>query len=298
MSKKEWKISLQKQSTLQFQVYFANRENLHNIPKGILEILKEIKRKNPVLFNWSDNKILDYFISIILEIPEIFEEKNLDEFHARCREKLIEWEEGVKLPFEISKEQLEVFRKLFDEDDELKDQLKSTEAWKWTTSNQATFDELKKQLVKDWNNGVKCLTNQFNSQLALISDWSKEGIGFTLYEVLCGCTEGWKPDDVNYRFKTQCCQDKWRLIMAGGRYNSAIQSNYGPIEGDLLGIGSGLQRTRYFIASHPKVQVIMGHLPLVNLLSDRSRRRCVCKKAKCNKASSKRLSGKKAMSKG
>ena len=60
--------------------------------------------------------------------------------------------------------------------------------------------------------------------------------------------------------------------MAGGRYNSAIQSNYGPIEGDLLGIGSGLQRTRYFIASHPKVQVIMGHLPLVNLLSDRSRR--------------------------
>ena len=60
--------------------------------------------------------------------------------------------------------------------------------------------------------------------------------------------------------------------MAGGRYNSATQSNYGPIEGELLGMGSALQRTRYFIASHPKVQVITGHLPLVNLLSDRSRR--------------------------
>ena len=93
-----------------------------------------------------------------------------------------------------------------------------------------------------------------------------------LYEVICNCPEKWQPDNESYEFKTMCCPDKWRLIMAGGRYNSATEAGYAPVEGELLGIASALHRKRYFISGHPRVQVITDHRPLVNFLTDLSRR--------------------------
>ena len=59
--------------------------------------------------------------------------------------------------------------------DDLKDTLKSTKQWAWSKTNQITFESLKENLVKDCEKGIKCL----------ISDWSKAGSGFTLYEVTC-----------------------------------------------------------------------------------------------------------------
>ena len=34
--------------------------------------------------------------------------------------------------------------------------------------------------------------------------------------------------------------------MAGGRFNSETESNYAPLEGELLGIASALHKSRYF----------------------------------------------------
>ena len=124
--------------------------------------------------------------------------------------------------------------------EELKGTLKSTKQWEWSKSNQTTFESLKANLVKDCESGIKCLTSHGNTPLVIISDWSKSGSGFTLYEVTCDHLKNWdfKSKDID----TLCCPDKWRLIMAGGRFNSETEAGYAPVEGELLGIASALHK--------------------------------------------------------
>ena len=54
--------------------------------------------------------------------------------------------------------------------------------------------------------------------------------------------------------------------MAGGRFNSATEAGYAPVEGELLGIAAALHKTRYFERGHPNVTVITDHKPILNLL--------------------------------
>ena len=151
----------------------------------------------------------------------------------------------------------------------LKGTLKSTRQWNWTKSNQTTFESLKKHIIVDCEKGIKRLTSHSKTPLVVISDWSKSGSGFTLYEVTCEHPKSWnvKKDDI----KTLCCPENWRLIMAGGRFNSDTEAGYAPIEGELLGIASALHKTRYFISGHPDVYVVTDHKPILNLLQDRTR---------------------------
>ena len=95
--------------------------------------------------------------------------------------------------------------------------------------NHAIFKELKKNIVIDCGKGIKRLTSHSDTPLVLISDWSKSGSGFTLYEVTCEHPKKWNvlKDDV----KTLCCPEHWRMIMAGGRFNSETESGYAPVEG-------------------------------------------------------------------
>ena len=71
--------------------------------------------------------------------------------------------------------------------------------------------------------------------------------------------------------KVICCPDQWRLIIAGGHFNSDTEAGYAPVEGELLGIASVLHKTRYFVSGHPNVTVITDHKPIINLLQDRTR---------------------------
>merc|ERR1712105_424075 len=153
--------------------------------------------------------------------------------------------------------------------EELKGTLKSTRAWAWTTQNETSFEKLKKNIVTDCEKGIKRLTSHGETPLVVISDWSKSGSGFTLYEVTCEHPKSW--DVVKSDVKTLCCPENWRMIMAGGRFNSETEAGYAPIEGELLGIASALHKSRYFISGHPDVTVITDHKPILNLLQDRTR---------------------------
>ena len=152
--------------------------------------------------------------------------------------------------------------------EKLKDKMKSKIARSWTEANQKDFNEFKQLLVKDCEKGIYRLTSHRDSQLALKSDWSKNGSGFILYEITCKCPEKWNPDKEP---TVLCCPEKWRLIKAGGRFNSAAEAGYAPIEGELLGIASALHKTRYFVSGHPDVTIITDHNPILNLLQDRTR---------------------------
>ena len=69
--------------------------------------------------------------------------------------------------------------------EKLKEKMKSKISWSWDETNQKDFINFKQQLVKDCEKGIYRLTSHRDSQLALISDWSKNGSGFTLYEIMC-----------------------------------------------------------------------------------------------------------------
>merc|ERR1712237_22440 len=133
----------------------------------------------------------------------------------------------------------------------------------------ASFEKLKKSVVIDCEKGIKRLTSHADTPLVIISDWSKSGSGFTLYVVTCEHPKSW--DVLKSDVKTLCCPENWRMIMAGGRFNTETEAGYAPIEGELLGIACALYKTRYFVSGHPDVFVVTDHKPILNLLQDRTR---------------------------
>ena len=141
--------------------------------------------------------------------------------------------------------------------EELKDTVKSTRQWQWNPDNQKTFELLKTSLVKNCNKGIKRLTSHTDTPLVVISDWSKAGSGFTLYEATCKHPKEW--DVLSKEVKVLCCPSDWRLIMAGGRYNNETEAGYAPMEGELLGIASALHKSRYFVSGHSWVTVVTDH---------------------------------------
>ena len=152
--------------------------------------------------------------------------------------------------------------------EKLKGTLKSTKQWELSKSNQETFEKLKENIVVDCEKEIKRLTLHGDTPLVVISDWSKSGSGFTLYEVNCEHPKTW--DVQKNDIQILCCPDQWRLIMAGGRFNSEIEAGYTPVEGELLGIASALHKTRYFFSGHSNVTVITDHKPILNLLQDKN----------------------------
>ena len=59
-------------------------------------------------------------------------------------------------------------------------------------------------------------------------------------------------------------------MLAGGRFTTAAESNYKPIEGGALGVAYGLWKTRHFTLGCEKLLVAVDHKPLVKVLSDKN----------------------------
>ena len=91
------------------------------------------------------------------------------------------------------------------------------------------------------------------------TDWSKKGIGYLLAQKHCHCVDG----------SYGCCQDGWKITLAGSRFLSSTESNYAPIEGEALAVAWALEQTRFFTMGCPNLLVIVDHRPLVKILGDR-----------------------------
>ena len=59
--------------------------------------------------------------------------------------------------------------------------------------------------------------------------------------------------------------------MAGGRFNTETESNYTPLEGEMLGIASALHKSRYFTSGHPNLTIFTDHKPIVHIFNNTSR---------------------------
>ena len=69
----------------------------------------------------------------------------------------------------------------------------------------------------------------------LATDWSKEGLGFSLMQKHCKCSG---PPDPN------CGVGHWKIVFAGSKTTNGAQRRYCPVEGKCLATVYGLERCR------------------------------------------------------
>ena len=56
--------------------------------------------------------------------------------------------------------------------------------------------------------------------------------------------------------------------MVGSRFTNKAESNYAPIEGELLAVTYGLKKTRYYTLGSEKLTVCVDHKPLLGVLGE------------------------------
>ena len=129
--------------------------------------------------------------------------------------------------------------------------------FEWTDGLDVAFNRSKTLIVEAIKEGVQIFDP--TRRTALMTDWSKTGIGFWLLQMHCECQKQ----------SPGCCEDGWRITLAGSRFLSSAEKNYAPIEGEALGVAWSLEQTRYFTMGCDDLLVVVDHKPLIKLLGDR-----------------------------
>ena len=86
------------------------------------------------------------------------------------------------------------------------------------------------------------------------------GLSFVMWQKRCACT----------RIHPSCCSDGWALITCGSHFCTPAESRYHPVEGELLGVSWGLQKTAYYSLGTEKLLVLVDHKTLLGLLSSKN----------------------------
>ena len=147
---------------------------------------------------------------------------------------------------------------LKDELEPFRESLKKNTKFYWNANLQKLFDESKTKILEKVQEGVR--TFEFGRPTMLQCDWSKKGIGYILLQKHCACPLKYAP---------LCCQEGWKIIFAGSRFNTSPESNYAPTEGESLAISWALENARYYTEGCPDLTVITDHKPLLGIFADR-----------------------------
>ena len=107
------------------------------------------------------------------------------------------------------------------------------------TSAAKAFETSKVNIVEKIKEGVMMFDP--NLPTCVATDFSGTGIGYFLLQKTCSC-EGRRPD---------CCQEGWRICLAGSRFLHDAETRYAPIEGELLAVAYAVHQCRYFILGCP-----------------------------------------------
>ena len=128
----------------------------------------------------------------------------------------------------------------------------------WNSELNNAFEESKEKLVNLIKHGVQIF--DVERWTCLRPDWSRNGLGYFLLQKHCTC-ENVTPN---------CCNNGWKITVAGSRFLSATESRYAAIEGEALAIVWGLEQTKYFTQGCEKLLVVTDHKPLVKVFGDRT----------------------------
>jgi hypothetical protein len=129
--------------------------------------------------------------------------------------------------------------------------------WYWDEALDVAFEDSKRAILRMIEMGVQAFEPQRPTCLA--TDWSKTGMGFTLLQKHCRCPMASAP---------HCCNNGWRLIFAGSRFNTDAETRYAPIEGEALAVSYALDKCRMFVLGCTDLLVATDHKPMVAILGD------------------------------
>jgi hypothetical protein len=130
--------------------------------------------------------------------------------------------------------------------------------FEWSPELENVFRESKEEIVQEIERGVRIFDK--SKPTCLATDWSKEGVGFWLFQKHCQCTP----------VRPFCCADGWKVTLVGSRFTHAAESRYAPVEGEALAVADALDKARYFVLGCRDLIVAVDHKPLLKLLGDRA----------------------------
>ena len=135
--------------------------------------------------------------------------------------------------------------------------LKKDTRFQWTDELEGLFQESKALIISEIYQGVEIFDKARPTCLA--TDWSKDGLGFWLFQKHCSC-----PSTTPF-----CCKVSWRITLVGSRFTSGAESRYAPVEGEALAVVDALDKARRFTLGCTDLIVAVDHKPLVKLFGDR-----------------------------
>ena len=128
----------------------------------------------------------------------------------------------------------------------------------WTEELQQAFQQSKAVIIGEIQKGVEIYNKDLPT--CLVTDWSREGIGYWLLQKHCPCTSS----------RPLCCKSGWKVTLVGSRFTSGAESRYSPVEGEALAIVDALDKARHYVLGCPDLTIVTDHNPLVKLFGDRS----------------------------
>ena len=129
--------------------------------------------------------------------------------------------------------------------------------FEWNDDLDGIFDQSKHYIIEAICEGVQIF--DITRPTCLRTDWSKSGIGYFLAQKHCSCKSRLHG----------CCEDGWKITLAGSRFLSQTESNYAPVEGEALAVVWSLDQTRFFTMGCNDLLVITDHKPLLKIFGDR-----------------------------
>ena len=139
-----------------------------------------------------------------------------------------------------------------------RDLLKPSNKFHWTDDHQTAFTLSKEKIVAEITQGVEIYDK--SKPTCLATDWSKEGIGFWLFQKHCQCPSR----DIF------CCTTGWRICLVGSRFTHAAEAKYAPIEGEALAVADALEKARHFVLGCDNLTIAVDHKPLLKIFGDRA----------------------------
>ena len=125
--------------------------------------------------------------------------------------------------------------------------------FEWSEDLDQRFEKSKLEIITAIEEGVQIFDP--NRATVLMADWSKKGIGYFLFQKHCTCLSK----------TTGCCEQGWKITLAGSRFLQPAESNYWPVEGEALAVKWGLEDTRFFTYGCNKLVVQTDHKPLLKI---------------------------------
>ena len=132
----------------------------------------------------------------------------------------------------------------------------------WDSELQQLFESTKSDISELVSRGLAYYDT--NRRTAVITDWSKKGIGFVIMQKHCNCV-----NDINDQSILNCCKQGWRLAFCHSRHLEQNEQEYAPIEGEALAVCWALKKARLFLLGCPHFEVIVDHIPLLKIFGDK-----------------------------